>query len=130
MTIEPESEPEHQHDPHEVQMRNRMVFHLDLDGQETFIGVDHVYAAEGSITCEHCGRPGHDPGFVGLMLGEEHALLDPGEALMLAERLQRAASLVMESMEDVPDIEREAARYSVPEEPGSSTIPDAPTPEG
>ena len=117
MTIEPEYEPEHEHD--EVQLRTRAIFHLDLGDQDSFIGVGHIYAAEGTLACDNCGGARHDPGFIALMVGEEQALLDPGDALMLAERLQRAASLVMEAMEDAPDIEREAARYSVPAEPGS-----------
>jgi len=80
--------------------------------------VDHVYEPEGAGTCHHegCGKPSHDPGMVGLVMSGEDAtvsaLLEPGEALVLAERLQRAASLVMESMEEPPDIEREAARYT------------------
>jgi len=42
------------------------------------------------------------------------ALLTAEEALVLANRLQRAASLVMESEEDTPDVEREAARFTAP----------------
>jgi len=84
--------------------------------EDTTVVVDHVYEPEGTGTCEDCGKPAHDPGMVGLTLaGEEEsvsALMEPSQALVLAERLQRAASLVLESQEDAPDMEREAARYT------------------
>jgi hypothetical protein len=38
-------------------------------------------------------------------------VMTPEDALMLANRLTRAANLVLETMEDAPDVEREAARY-------------------
>jgi hypothetical protein len=38
-------------------------------------------------------------------------LLFPDQALLLANRLIRAANLVMESDEGLPDVEREAARF-------------------
>jgi len=44
------------------------------------------------------------------------------EALELANRLQRAASLVFEFQEDNPDIEREAARFTVMEG-GEDNVP-------
>lgn len=100
---------------HHVRVRTVGMVH-GTDGSA--ISVDHVFLPEGAFTCDDCGEPGHDPGGVGLFLdeGEEgspfaRALLTPEEALVLANRLQRAASLVLESLEDVADIEREAARF-------------------
>ncbi len=48
--------------------------------------------------------------------------LEVYEALELANRLQRAASLVFEFQEDNPDIEREAARFTVMEG-GEDNVP-------
>lgn len=100
--------------------RTVLTMHPEADGSR--IAVDHVYAPEGAFDCDDCGEPGHDPGMVGLtMAGDDNqnasALLTAEEALVLANRLQRAASLVMESEEDTPDVEREAARFSAPARP-------------
>ena len=67
----------------------------------TSIYIDHVYSME---TCEH-GQP--DEGLVGLAIRpddgpEAHALLGPDDALLIAERLTRAAALIMETGEDCP----------------------------
>lgn len=105
--------------PEAPPVRARTILHLHLD-DGSFVAVDHVYEPEGSATCSEdgCGAPAHDPGMVGLLLSDDDttasALMSAGDALILAERLQRAASLVMESMEDTPDLEREAARYGSP----------------
>lgn len=108
-----------EHHPEAVPLRTRTIWFLPLDDQDSSVSVDHVYIAEGAAgPCQDCGKPAHDPGFVGLMVGEENALLTAEEALTLANRLQRAASLVLESGEDVPDIEREAARFAVETEAG------------
>jgi len=85
------------------------------------IVVEHVFAPDGAFACEDCGGPGHDPGMVGLTMsgdGDQFAgtLLSAEEALVLANRLTRAASLILESEEEPPDIEREAARFSVPDD--------------
>jgi hypothetical protein len=73
----------------------------------THICIDHVY------------EPGGEPGMVGLLLWDNDAtvsvLLDAADALLVAERLQRAASLVLKFDEDPEDIEREAARYTATE---------------
>jgi hypothetical protein len=111
---------EHDHDT--VPLRIRSVGDLFLEDQDITVSVDHVYLAEGSAgACDNCGGPCRDPGFVGLGIcdveegGEHmHAQLTPSEALLLANRLERAANLVLESEEDVPDIEREAARLGGP----------------
>ena len=82
---------------------------------DAMVIVEHVYEPDGVDTC-HCGAPTHDPGMVGLVVahGEESTgvMLFAEEALTLANRLTRAATLVLESMEDTPDIEREAARFA------------------
>ena len=49
---------------------------------------------------------------VGLIVTEGNAILTAEQALVLANRLTRAASLILESEEDTPDIEREAARFA------------------
>jgi hypothetical protein len=105
------------HDPEAVELRTRTILNMRVC-DDTFVVVDHVYEPDGVATCDDCGEPAHDPGMVGLMMSDGDdvvsALMDPGRALMIAERLQRAASLVMESGEDVADVEREAARYAMP----------------
>jgi hypothetical protein len=100
-----------------VPLRSRALLHMHVD-EDAFIGVDHVYLPEGQAgTCDHdeCGNPAHDSGMVGLAImdGEDQAsvLLTAEQALVLANRLQRAASLILESEEDLPDMEREAARF-------------------
>lgn len=114
-----------------IPVRTRNVGTLHPEGDDSMIIVDHVYMAEGSFRCDDCGKPGHDPGMVGLFVSEGDAdddgnasvSLTAAEALVLANRLQRAAGLILESGEDHPDIEREAARFSIPDElPG---LPEA-----
>ena len=105
--------------PEAMHLRTRNILHLHAEGSGTQIEVDHVYAPEGAFDCEECGGKGHDPGMVGVtMSGDDHmyasGLLTAEEALVLANRLQRAASLVLESEEDAPDVEREAARFGEP----------------
>lgn len=115
MTAEPE--------PQHIQLRYRNVGTLVDDEDDLTVEVDHVYIPEGQAgTCCHgdCGKPAHDPGVVGIIIatgGEDDgaavsALLTPEQALYVANRLTRAANLVLESGEDVADIEREAARYT------------------
>lgn len=105
--------------------RRRTLGVIHAEGCGALIAVDHLYAPEGAFSCEHCGEPGHDPGMVSLFVDEDTeddsapmatALLTAGEALTLANRLQRAASLILESGEDRPDVEREAARFTVPDD--------------
>jgi hypothetical protein len=104
-----------EHSPEAPAVRSRTVYHMILDDEpeERDLLVEHVYIPEGEAgECPHCGRPAHDPGLVGLVVGDSSALLTAEEALTVANRLTRAANLVLESEEDVPDIEREAARLS------------------
>lgn len=109
MTSKPEANP--------VRTRNVGVLHL---GDDAIVAVDHVYLPEGAAgTCDHdgCGSPAHDPGDVGLMVSDEDGdtasvLMHPYQALALANRLTRAANFALESGEDGPDLEREAARWN------------------
>jgi hypothetical protein len=62
-----------------------------------------------------------DPGLVEVWV-EDHGYrsivtLDPGQALMVAEYLRRAASWCTERFEDAPDFERESTKWGRQEEP-------------
>jgi hypothetical protein len=83
---------------------------------DVMIIVEHVYAP-GTAPCDGCGQHAHDPGVVGMIIDrDEHdpfaVSLSAEDALLLANRLTRAANLVLELGEDTPDIEREAARFA------------------
>jgi hypothetical protein len=102
-----------EHHPEAVPLRTRTLWHMLCDDEETVVMVDHVYIPEGAAgTCDDCGKPAHDPGLVGLIVGEDSALLSAEQALALANRLTKAAELVLESEEDVPDVERDIARFA------------------
>lgn len=112
-------------EPDGIRLRSRTVGHIHPD-DDTVIAVEHVYATEGAHQCDDCGAPAHDPGMVGMVISREDdedgdgftsVLMDAEDALVLANRLTRAASLVLESAEDNPDIEREAARFTPAERP-------------
>ncbi len=98
--------------------RIRIVGSVPIE-DDTTIWVDHVFSLGTS--------PEDDPdeGYVGLTIaGDDSAeadhvslvaksacLLTAKEALLLADRLQRAAHLVLETDEDLPDPEREYRRH-------------------
>ena len=95
--------------------RIRIVGSVPVD-DDTMIWIDHVFTMGAS--------PDDDPGYVGLTVTEDDTsedrvrlgakatcLLSAEEALLLADRLQRAAHLVLETDEDLPDPEREYRRY-------------------
>jgi hypothetical protein len=86
--------------------RIRIVGSVPVD-DDTMIWIDHVFATGTS--------PYDDPGYVGLTVAEDDTkatcLLTAQEALLLADRLQRAAHLVLETEEDLPDPEREYRRH-------------------
>lgn len=112
---------EHVHVP----VRTRTIGRLHPEDGTSFVVVDHVFAAPGAIHCQECGKPAHDPGMIGLLVDEDvdddetppaEVMLTYEEALVLANRLQRAAALVLEAGEERPDIEREAARFAVPDD--------------
>ena len=90
----------------ESRERIRIVGSVPVD-DDTMIWVDHVFATGAS--------PHDDPGYVGLTVTEDDTratcLLTAQEALLLADRLQRAAHLVLETDEDLPDPEREYRRH-------------------
>jgi hypothetical protein len=98
-------------------LRSRTIGHVHPD-DDTLIVVEHVYAAEGTAgSCSDCGKPAHDPGMVGLVVHQEDdepvsVLMLAEDALVLAGRLTRAANLIFESQEDVPDIARDMARFA------------------
>jgi hypothetical protein len=86
-----------------IRLRTRTIGVIHAD-DDTVIVVEHVYEPEGAALCEDCGKPAHDPGMVGLTVSQDDdepvsTLLSAAEALVLAERLTRAASLVLESQE-------------------------------
>src|SRR5499427_10868772 len=105
--------------------RIRIVGSVPVD-DDTMIWIDHVFTMGLS--------PEDDPGYVGLTVTEDDSsedrarlgakatcLLTAEEALLLADRLQRAAHLVLETDEDLPDPEREYRRYRGNEDrPGRS----------
>jgi hypothetical protein len=86
---------------------------------DTTIWIEHVF----TIRTSPDGDP--DKGYVGLTITGDDAgdaevlgvaaklscLLTAEEALLLADRLQRAAQFVLETDEDLPDPEREYRRY-------------------
>ena len=97
--------------------RSRTVGVIHPEEGDALVAVEHVYAPEGAFACDDCGAPGHDPGMVSLFVDDADddkttVLLTAAEALVLANRLQRAAGLILESAEDAPDVEREAARFA------------------
>jgi hypothetical protein len=99
--------------PDHPPIRGRVVYYTILDGGDdgTEVMVEHVWSP-GTEPCGDCGKPRHDPGMVGLNVGDEHVLLDAAEALVLANRITRAANLVLELAEDAPDIDRDMARFA------------------
>ena len=101
----------------EVPLRTRIIGGISPCEDSTVV-VAHLYEPEGaSGKCIHdgCEHNAHDPGMVDLFVehGDDAVSVQmfPGAALELANRLTRAANLVLESGEDVPDVEREAARF-------------------
>lgn len=97
----------------DAKSRTRSVACIHVD-DDVVILIDHVYMA-GLLPCHDCEAPSHDPGMVGMAIregdGEDSvvtsALMLPEVALLVADRLTRAAHLVLESMEEGPDMERE-----------------------
>jgi hypothetical protein len=85
----------------------------------TGIAISHLYPPE-LQECPDCGSSYVSAGLVGMTVDDPESAMTPEEALLLANRLTRAANFVLEMMEDPPDIEREAARA------GSGDIPDYP----
>jgi hypothetical protein len=103
----------------ESRARIRIVGSVPVDDGGTTIWIDHVFTMGMS--------PDEDPdeGHVGLTIAGDGTaginrlhlvvtsacLLTAKEALLLADRLQRAAHLVLEAGEDLPDPEREYRRH-------------------
>jgi hypothetical protein len=72
------------------------------------IGVAHLFDNQ---TCPEHGHLLITNSALVLMVNGDNAVLDVGEALLLADRLMRAAQLVLEAGEDVADVEREVIRH-------------------
>ena len=104
---------DHGHEAPPFQSRNIARLFTD-DGSE--ISVDHLYAASADLApCPDCGGACVSAGMIGLdVLVDGPVLLSPEEALLLINRLQRAVNVVLETMEDPPDMDREAARLALP----------------
>ena len=100
---------------HDTGLKFRTVGYIPA-GEDTHVAVEHVYSNE---TCpEHGGLI--NGGMIGVAIhgeipGEEEyasVLLGPAEALLLADRITRAAHLVLQLGEDLPDPQREYLRHS------------------
>jgi hypothetical protein len=109
----------HHHDHGEL--KTRQVGFIDA-GFEASIAVQHVYD---NGVCTDCGTV--NTGYVGIKILNEHpeekwanALLDAHRALLLADRITRAAHLVLETTEEPPDFERDVIRHSEGHEAGQS----------
>ena len=107
------------------ELKTRLVTVIEA-AYKTLVAVEHVYDND---VCSACGTL--STGFVGIKIrnepddkpepederGDERdgekcasALLDAGEALLLADRITRAAHLVLETTEEPADFEREGER--------------------
>jgi hypothetical protein len=110
-------------EPEALPMRERSFGIVQGACTDASAEVAHIYEPDGAETMD-CGHGSHDPGMVELSLDHdgEHASiwLTPAGALLLANRLIRAANVILESGEELPDVEREAARFS------GTPIPAAP----
>jgi hypothetical protein len=103
------------HDHDQIELKSRLIGFIQAD-ETTHIQVDYLYDNE---TCPEHGGLAHG-GLVGIVVhhgepGEEQlatALLDATDALLLADRITRAAHLALEVEEDLPDIEHESLRFS------------------
>jgi hypothetical protein len=102
-------------DDHETKLRFRTVGIIPIH-DDAHIAVEHVY--DNSTCPEHGSLT--DAGLVGIAIhddtpGEKQSasiLLDARDALLLADRIVRAAHLALELMEDLPDLDREVLRHS------------------
>lgn len=112
---------------HHGELKVRQVGFIHADNEAT-IAVEHVY--DNDICCPRCGTL--STGFVGIRIynpkdqddhgderGDEHdgekcasACLSAKGALLLADRITRAAHLALETLEEPADIEREIIRHS------------------
>jgi DNA-binding helix-hairpin-helix protein with protein kinase domain len=114
------TEPPYEHEHQENPLRERVILNMAVSGTDTEVQVGHVYQA-GIAPCPCCGEECEAAGYVSLdVLSDGPALLAAEEALLVANRLTRAANLVLETMEDPSDIEREVARLGrTSQEPSS-----------
>lgn len=106
--------PEPGHEP--PQFRRRVLAEITLaDGTEVVIA--HLYPPD-KVGCPGCGGDCVSAGLVSLEVDDPNPWMSPEEALLIANRLARGANLVLETLEDAPDVQREAARFgAVPDYP-------------
>lgn len=96
---------DHEHPDGELKFRNVAVISV---ANTAYVAVDYIYDDTASEA------------FVGILVddetpGEEEKasmLLDPEQALLLADRITRAAHLALETEEDAPDLAREYRRLT------------------
>lgn len=101
--------------PGDSKLRFRVTGTIEVH-DDCHITVEHVY---GNTTCPEHGSL-TDSGLVGIAVNDEtpgeeqFALvhLDAADALLLADRIVRAAHLVLELGEQLPDPQREYLRHS------------------
>ena len=101
--------------PSDSKLRFRRVGTIEVH-DDCHITIEHVY--DNTVCPEHGSLT--DPGLVGIAIhddspGEEtfaSVLLMPADALLLADRITRAAHLALELLEQLPDVEREFLRHS------------------
>ena len=101
--------------PSDAKLRFRVVGCIEVH-DDCRITVEHVF---GNTVCPEHGSL-TDSGLVGIAIHDEtpggevfaSVLLDAADALLLADRITRAAHLVLELMEQLPDPQREFLRHS------------------
>jgi hypothetical protein len=101
-----------------TELKRRTIYHMPTE--DGFLAIEHVYSDSCGCPVEDCDHPWHDPGEVALLLveGTESVGIKfgPGIAFTIADRLTRAAHLILEAGEDLPDIAREMARLGAPDQ--------------
>ena len=111
------TEHDHEHDHDTPPFRERNIAELFTTDGST-IRVDHLYVAgENLQPCPNCGGECVSAGLVGLVIDDTPAVLTAEEALLVINRLERAVNAVLETLEDPPDMDREASRLLIPRGP-------------
>ena len=101
--------------PSDAKLRFRVVGCIEVH-DDCRITVEHVF---GNTVCPEHGSL-TDSGLVGIAIHDESPAeeqfalvhLDAADALLLADRITRAAHLALELGEQLPDVEREYLRHS------------------
>lgn len=100
------------------EVTTRHLFHLNIEDDEDgpfVISLDHVYLTQ-SHFCEKCNKQEPDAGVISLSIVDDEdetvtVFLDASEALVLANRIERAANIILEDLEDPESMDRAALRY-------------------